>query len=76
MKDGTLEIDPYVDPRTVAQEDAAASDTAAQTAPDAANDAQTAAAAAEPQQTTVPAGVTEEENHDAMLIVPAATAMR
>ena len=67
MKDGTLEVDPYVDPRTVAQEDAAASDTAAQTAPDAANDAQTAAAAAEPQQTTVPAGVTEEENNDAML---------
>ena len=67
MKDGTLEVDPYVDPRTVAQEDAAASDTAAQTDPDAANDAQTAAAAAEPQQTTVPAGVTEEENNDAML---------
>ena len=67
MKDGTLEVDPYVDPRTVVQEDAAASDTAAQTAPDAVNDAQTDAAAAEPQQTTVPAGVTEEENNDAML---------
>ena len=67
MKDGTLEVDPYVDPRTVVQEDAAASDTAAQTAPDAANDAQTDAAAAEPQQTTAPAGVTEEENNDAML---------
>ena len=67
MKDGTLEVDPYVDPRTVAQEDTAASDTTAQTDPDAANDAQTAAAAAEPQQTTVPAGVTEEENNDAML---------
>ena len=62
MKDGTLEVDPYVDPRTVVQED-----TAAQTAPDAANDAQTDAAAAEPQQTTAPAGVTEEENNDAML---------
>ena len=67
MKDGTLEVDPYVDPRTVVQEDAAASDTAAQTAPDAANDAQTDAAAAEPQQTTAPVGVTEEENNDAML---------
>ena len=67
MKDGTLEVDPYVDPRTVVQEDAAAADTAAQTAPDAANDAQTDAAAAEPQQTTAPAGVTEEENNDAML---------
>ena len=67
MKDGTLEVDPYVDPRTVVQEDAVASDTAAQTAPDAANDAQTDAAAAEPQQTTAPAGVTEEENNDAML---------
>ncbi len=32
---------PLIDPRTVVQEDAAASDTAAQTAPDAANDAQT-----------------------------------
>ena len=29
-------MDPYVDPRTVVQEDAAAADTAAQTAPDAA----------------------------------------
>ena len=68
MKDGTLEVDPYVDPRTVAQEeDAAASDTAAQTAPDAANDAQTDTTAAEPQQTTAPAGVIEEENNDAML---------
>ena len=67
MKDGTLEVDPYVDPRTVVQEDAAASDTAAQTAPDAANDAQTDATAAEPQQTTAPTGVTEEENNDAML---------
>ena len=67
MKDGTLEVDPYVDPRTVVQEDAAAADTAAQTAPDAANDAQTDAAAAEPQQTTAPVGVTEEENNDAML---------
>ena len=67
MKDGTLEVDPYVDPRTVAQEDAAASDTAAQTAPDAANDAQTDTTAAEPQQTTAPVGVTEEENNDAML---------
>ena len=67
MKDGTLEVDPYVDPRTVVQEDAAASDTSAQTAPDAANDAQTDAAAAEPQQTTAPVGVTEEENNDAML---------
>ena len=28
---------------------------------------QTAATAAEPQQTTAPAGVTEEENNDAML---------
>ena len=56
-----------MDPRTVEQEDAAASDTAAQTAPDAVNDAQTDAAAAEPQQTTAPAGVTEEENNDAML---------
>ena len=67
MKDGTLEVDPYVDPRTVVQEDVAASDTAAQTVPDAANDAQTDAAAAEPQQTTAPVGVTEEENNDAML---------
>ena len=67
MKDGTLEVDPYVDPRTVVQEDAAAADTAAQTAPDAANDARTDAAAAEPQQTTAPVGVTEEENNDAML---------
>ena len=67
MKDGTLEVDPYVDPRTVVQEDATASDAAAQTAPDAANDAQTDAAAAEPQQTTAPVGVTEEENNDAML---------
>ena len=67
MKDGTLEVDPYVDPRTVVQEDAAASDTTTQTAPDAANDAQTDATAAEPQQTTAPAGVTEEENNDAML---------
>ena len=68
MKDGTLEVDPYVDPRTVAQEeDAAASDTAAQTAPDAANDAQTDTTAAEPQQTTAPAGVIEEENNDALL---------
>ena len=67
MKDGTLEVDPYVDPRTVAQEDAAASDTAAQTAPDAANDAQTDATAAEPQQATAPAGVIEEENNDALL---------
>ena len=67
MKDGTLEVDPYVDPRTVAQEDAAASDTAAQTAPDAANDAQTDTTAVEPQQTTAPAGVIEEENNDALL---------
>ena len=67
MKDGTLEVDPYVDPRTVAQEDAAASDTAAQTAPDAANDAQTDTTAAEPQQATAPAGVIEEENNDALL---------
>lgn len=67
MKDGTLEVDPYVDPRTVVQEDTAASDAAAQTAPDAANDAQTDAAAAEPQQTTAPAGVTEEENNDVLL---------
>ena len=67
MKDGTLEVDPYVDPRTVAQEDAAASDTAAQTAPDAANDAQTDITAAEPQQTTAPTGVIEEENNDALL---------
>ena len=67
MKDGTLEVDPYVDPRTVAQEDATASDTAAQTAPDAANDAQTDTTAAEPQQTTAPAGVIEEENNDALL---------
>ena len=68
MKDGTLEVDPYVDPRTVAQEeDAAASDTAAQTAPDAANDAQTDTTAAEPQQTTAPTGVIEEENNDALL---------
>ena len=67
MKDGTLEVDPYVDPRTVAQEDAAASDTAAQTAPDAANDAQTDTTAAEPQQTTAPVGVIEEENNDALL---------
>ena len=67
MKDGTLEVDPYVDPRTVVQEDAAAADTAAQTAPDAANDAQTDAAAAEPQQTTAPVGVTEEENNDVLL---------
>ena len=67
MKDGTLEVDPYVDPRTVAQEDAAASDTAAQTAPDAANDAQTDTTAAELQQATAPAGVIEEENNDALL---------
>ena len=67
MKDGTLEVDPYVDPRTVVQEDAAAADTAAQTAPDAANDAQTDAAAAEPQQTAAPAAAAEEENNDAML---------
>jgi penicillin-binding protein 2 len=56
-----------VDPRTVAQEDAAASDTAAQTAPDAANDAQTDTTAAEPQQATALAGVIEEENNDALL---------
>ena len=67
MKDGTLEVDPYVDPRTVVQEDAAASDTTTQTDPDAANDAQTGTAAAEPQQTTAPTGVTEEENNDALL---------
>ena len=67
MKDGTLEVDPYVDPRTVVQQDAAAADTAAQTAPDAANDAQTDTTAAEPQQTTAPAGVIEEENNDALL---------
>ena len=67
MKDGTLEVDPYVDPRTVVQEDAAAADTAAQTAPDAANDAQTDTTAAEPQQATAPTGVIEEENNDAML---------
>ena len=67
MKDGTLEVDPYVDPRTVVQEDAAASDTAAQTAPDAANDAQTDAAAAEPQQTAAPAAAAEEENNDVLL---------
>ena len=67
MKDGTLEVDPYVDPRTVVQQDAAAADTAAQTAPDAANDAQTDTKAAEPQQTTAPAGVIEEENNDALL---------
>ena len=67
MKDGTLEVDPYVDPRTVVQEDAATSDTAAQTAPDAANDAQTDTTAVEPQQTTAPAGVIEEENNDALL---------
>ena len=58
----------YYKSRTVVQEDAAASDTAAQTAPDAANDAQTDATAAEPQQTTARAGVTEEENNDAMLV--------
>lgn len=67
MKDGTLEVAPYVDPRTVVQQDAAAADTAAQTAPDAANDAQTDTTAAEPQQTTAPAGVIEEENNDALL---------
>ena len=67
MKDGTLEVDPYVDPRTVAQEDTAASDTAAQTAPDAANDAQTDATAAEPQQTAAPAAAAEEENNDVLL---------
>ena len=67
MKDGTLEVDPYVDPRTVVQEDAAASDTTTQTDLDAANDAQTGTAAAEPQQTTAPAGVTEGENNDALL---------
>ena len=67
MKDGTLEVDPYVDPRTVVQEDAAAADTAAQTAPDAANDAQTDAAAAEPQQTAAPAAAAEEENNDVLL---------
>ena len=66
MKDGTLEVDPYVDPRTVVQEDAAAADTAAQTAPDAANDAQTDAAAAEPQQTAAPAAAAEEENNDVL----------
>ena len=67
MKDGTLEVDPYVDPRTVVQEDAAAADTAAQTDPDAANDAQTDAAAAEPQQTAAPAAAAEEENNDVLL---------
>ena len=67
MKDGTLEVDPYVDPRTVVQEDTAASDAAAQTAPDAANDAQTDAAAAEPQQTAAPAAAAEEENNDVLL---------
>ena len=67
MKDGTLEVDPYVDPRTVVQEDAAAADTAAQTAPDAANDAQTDATAAEPQQTAAPAAAAEEENNDVLL---------
>ena len=51
----------------MAQEDAAASDTAAQTAPDAANDAQTDTTAAEPQQATALAGVIEEENNDALL---------
>ena len=66
MKDGTLEVDPYVDPRTAAQEDAAAADTAAQTAPDAANDAQTDATAATPQQTTALAGAAEGENNDAL----------
>ena len=65
MKDGTLEVDPYVDPRTVVKEDAAASDTA-QTAPDAANDAQTDATAATPQQTTALAGAAEGENNDAL----------
>ena len=68
MKDGTLEVDPYVDPRTAAQEDAAAADTAAQTAPNAVNDAQTDAAATEPQQTTAPAALTEEENNDAQFV--------
>ena len=67
MKDGTLEVDPYVDPRTVVQEDAAAADTAAQAAPDAANDAQTDATAAEPQQTAAPAAAAEEENNDVLL---------
>ena len=68
MKDGTLEVDPYVDPRTAAQKDAAAADTAAQTAPNAVNDAQTDAAATEPQQTTAPAALTEEENNDAQFV--------
>ena len=68
MKDGTLEVDPYVDPRTAAQEDAAAADTAAQTVPNAVNDAQTDAAATEPQQTTAPAALTEEENNDAQFV--------
>ena len=62
MKDGTLEVEPYVDPRTVPQTDAAAADTAAQNA---VNDAQTAANATDPQQTALPAGPADEENNDA-----------
>ena len=62
MKDGTLEVEPYVDPRTVPQTDAAVADTAAQNA---VNDAQTAANATDPQQTALPAGPADEENNDA-----------
>ena len=65
MKDGTLEVEPYVDPRTVTQTDAAAADTAAQTAQNAVNDAQTATNATEPQQVALPAGPADEENNDA-----------
>ena len=60
MKDGTLEVDPYVNPLTAAQDDAAAAgqtDAADQTADNAANDAQAAANAAANQP---------EENQDAL----------
>ena len=52
MKDGTLEVDPYVNPLTAAQDDAAADDTTDQTDDNAANDAQTPAdtAAEQPQE--------------------------
>ena len=57
MKDGTLEVDPYVNPLTAAQEETGTDDTADQTDDNAVNDAQVtpAAGAAQP-----------EENEDAL----------
>ena len=52
MKDGTLEVDPYVNPLTAAQEETGTDDTADQTDDNAVNDAQVtpAAGAAQPKE--------------------------